>query len=346
MPGQKYRYVSVLKQKAGEIAAVAELAPAIWDIWNPFFELLTGDETDNDAVKQKAIHSVVSSCKRGAIVYLDFDDFSQLPAASIVEILVKIEQAQIIPVPVVTLSTDQNVIAAFKNFIATRGSKIGVRIFFNEIDANINANVNQLFTALTPNIPTSDLFVDLEHIPEEFLPALNVAVPISVQQIPELANWASVTLIGAGIPKVLEVPGASNAVLPRTEWELWQNVRIQLSQQVKRLDFGDYTISNPELVDFDPARMQISAKIIYTTDTDWIIYKGRSVRKLGFQQTHAMCAQLILRPEFKGSNFSAGDKYIHDCANQVATCGNSQTWKRVGTNHHITLVAIQLSTQP
>ena len=346
MNGQKNRYISVLKQKAGELGAVSELADAVWDKWNPLIELLTGDELDVDAVKQKAIQSVKKSCKAGAVVFLDFDDVSQIPAAGITEILTTLEQENLIPVPVVSLSSDQNLITVFKDFIATRNRRIGVRIYFNEIDNNIGANVGQLVNSLALDIPASHLFIDVEHIPEDYIAALNVAVPITAAQIPSLAQWNTVTLAGTGYPKVLDVPGASNAVLPRTEWELWQNVKPQFLQKVKRFDFGDYTISHPELVDFDPVRMQISAKIIYATDNDWFVYKGRSVRKLGFQQTHAMCAALIQRPEFKGGAFSAGDKYIEDCSTQVASCGNSQTWKRVGTNHHITLVADQIANQP
>lgn len=346
MLGEKNRYVSVLKQKAGERDAVAKLANLVWDEWNPLFELLSDDELDDDTIKQKSIHAVKNSCKAGALVFLDFDDIAELPAALLTEILATLEQEGIMPVPVATLSSPPHLLTVFRNYIATRGNRIGVRIYFNEIDNNIIASVTQLINSLALDVQVSHLFFDLDHINEDYLAALTVAVPITASQIPHLSQWDTVTVVGTGFPKVLEVPGASNAVLPRTEWELWLSAKGQLSPSVKRMDFGDYAISHPELVDFDPIRMQISAKIIYTTDDAWFVYKGRSVRKLGFQQTHAMCAHLIQRPEFKGLNFSDGDKYIVDCANQTASCGNSTTWKRVGTNHHITLVAHQVANQP
>jgi hypothetical protein len=204
----------------------------------------------------------------------------------------------------------------------------------------------QNIQAMNLNISESHLFIDCSYVSEDALPALTVALPIMAEDIPDLAQWKTVTVVGTGFPKILDVPGASNAVLLRTEWELWKGVRNDFVKLVRRIDFGDYTITHPELVDFDPVKMKLSAKIIYTTDSDWLVYKGRTLKQLGGQQTHAMCADLIKRPEFKGAAFSMGDKYIADCAVRAVSCGNPKTWKHVGTNHHITLVAGQLASQP
>jgi hypothetical protein len=344
MNGQKNRYVSVLKQKAGELAAVRELAGDVWDRWNPLFELL-GDDTDDPALlRQDVIDKFSLSCRQGAIVFVDFDNIGFLTANHIGEILVGLEQHGLAPIPVVTLSSTQPVRSAVQAFIANRGRHAGVRLFFNEPGDNTAANINALIAAVGLDIAASHLFFDLEFIDSDYLPTLNAAFPAIVGLLPNLAQWNTTTLVGAGFPRILDIVGGGNAEIPRTEWEFFNNVRTQFAQQVRRLDFGDYAVTNPQLIEnFDPRTMQVSPKVIYTTDDDWIAYKGRSSKGRGFGATHAMCQALVQRPEFLGANFSAGDQYIADCAANVASQGNSGTWKRVGTNHHITFVAGQVA---
>jgi hypothetical protein len=194
-------------------------------------------------------------------------------------------------------------------------------------------------------LTASHLFIDLQDIPENYVPPLSVALPPTISNVPNLNQWDTVTLAGTGYPRVLDVPAASISMLRRTEWILWNNVRNQISNLVKRLDFGDYAIQHPEISDFEPW-MKISPKIIYAIQSDWIACKGRTVRTHTWNQTFAMCQQLVQRPEFCGATYSAGDAYIAACAQQQVSCGNSKTWKQVGTNHHVTFVANQVANLP
>ncbi len=353
MIGEKNRYVSILKQKAGELDAVRELEVAIWDKWNQLVELLADEDEDGDeyaeAFKTKCIKAITKSCRRGAMVFLDCDGIDHFSEALLSGLLTTLAQTgfiPLIPVPVATLTTGPNAIAAFKAFIATRDRCVGIRIAFEEITNNIAARVTALIAALECDVSKSHLFIDLEYIPENVAATLALALPVIVSQIPQLAQWRTVTLAGTAYPAILQVPGGGNAMLPRTEWVLWNNVRPAISERVRRLDFGDYTISHPELVEFNPVTMRLSPKIIYAIDDEWIAYKGRIVRTYGWQQTVAMCQQLIQRPEFLGAPYSYGDRYIVGCAQETETPGNSRTWKTVGTNHHITFVANQVANIP
>jgi hypothetical protein len=268
-----------------------------------------------------------------------------LTANHIGEILTGLEQQGLIPVPIVTLSSNQPALAATQAFIAGRGRRAGVRLFFSEVGANSAANLNALIAATGLDVAASHLFFDLEFIDSDYLPTINAAFPAIVGLIPHLAQWNTTTLAGTGFPRILEIPGASNAQVPRTEWEFFNNVRVGFAERVERLDFGDYAVTNPQLIEgFDPRTMQVSPKVIYTSTDSWIAYKGRSSRGRGFVATHAMCQALVQRPEFLGANFSSGDQYISDCAQNIATQGNSMVWKRVGTNHHITFVADQVAS--
>jgi hypothetical protein len=87
----------------------------------------------------------------------------------------------------------------------------------------------------------------------------------------------------------------------------------------------------------------MSASIRYTTPESWLIVKGRNVNQYGFEQYYDLCKQLIGRPEYVGPEFSWGDEFIWKCAQETAGTGNATTWRKVGVNHHLTLVARQLS---
>src|SRR5262245_1552200 len=137
MNGEKNRYVSILKQKAGELAAVKELVPEIWDMWNPLFELRGDETTDAAALRQEVIAEISNACVReGAVVFLYFDYLDFLAANNMLEILIRLEQAKLVPIPVVTLPSNANTRTAARDFIATRGRRLAVRVFFNEVDAN------------------------------------------------------------------------------------------------------------------------------------------------------------------------------------------------------------------
>jgi hypothetical protein len=347
MNGEKNRYVSVLKQKAGELAAVRELAAGVWDRWNPLFELLADDGLDPAITRDDVVGELSGACRNGAVVFIDFDAIEFLTANHIGEILAALVQQGLVPIPVVTLSSNQNVRAAVQAFIAGRNNIAGVRLFFNEPGENTAANINALVAAVGLNIANSHLFIDLEFIDSDYLPTVNAAFPAIVGLLPHLSQWNTTTVVGTGFPRILDIPGGGNAQVPRTEWEFFNAIRPHFAPRVHRLDFGDYAVTNPQLIEnFDPRTMQVSPKVIYAHDNSWIAYKGRSSRGRGFVETHAMCQALVQRPEFLGADFSAGDQYIENCANNVVSQGNSGTWKRVGTNHHITFVADQVSNLP
>lgn len=60
--------------------------------------------------------------------------------------------------------------------------------------------------------------------------------------------------------------------------------------------------------------------------------------------TRDLCRNLAERSEFAGAAFSWADDYIAKCAQHKVGPGNATTWRKVGTNHHLTLVSRQLSS--
>jgi hypothetical protein len=89
-----------------------------------------------------------------------------------------------------------------------------------------------------------------------------------------------------------------------------------------------------------------SANIRYTEAEQWLVLRGRSIARFGFEQYHALSAFLIRHQAFRGRDFSWGDGYIFECAGEVETSGNASTWRRVGTSHHLAVVLNQLASLP
>jgi hypothetical protein len=83
----------------------------------------------------------------------------------------------------------------------------------------------------------------------------------------------------------------------------------------------------------------MSASIRYTTRDAWLILKGRNVRQYGFDQYRELSRELVQRPEYNAAQYSWGDGFIKECADGRSGTGNATTWRKVGTNHHLTLVS-------
>ncbi|MED0762706.1 hypothetical protein P4S93_18500, partial [Aneurinibacillus thermoaerophilus] len=88
---------------------------------------------------------------------------------------------------------------------------------------------------------------------------------------------------------------------------------------------------------------KIVANIRYTTDDEFLIFRGIVVKNNGFSQMTGLCQTLINHNKYCGASFSYGDQYIYDCANGQQT-GNAESWVTVGVNHHLTLTIKNLSS--
>ncbi len=221
-------------------------------------------------------------------------------------------------IPVTGLDRDDNYQNAIKSII--RRHKLGIcfRIQQDELD-----DLDELADALdsllrTFNVETTSCDVILDF---QALPLQDVRDPI---------------------PKIPEMKADTTMLIPREEFTIWQNVII--NGDIARLpSFGDYSIQHPAIEDVDFRKRKIPVSLRYATTTHWLVYKGREKNRFGHNQFNEICSALVRRHEYSGSNFSEGDNYINSCARNTAGPGRPEEWRRVGFNHHMTLVATQLA---
>ena len=165
--------------------------------------------------------------------------------------------------------------------------------------------------------------------------------------LPHLASWRSVTVIAGAFP-----PGLGPLVrniwnrIPRSDWLGW-HLLVTGSRRPQRLPaYGDYAIADPPLPHV--GRATILAQLRYTTPDLFLVWKGHDAHKhaSGFGQFHAICANLLTRPDFRGAAFSAGDTDIAAKAGASGSPGNAETWRKIATSHHLETAREQIANLP
>ena len=351
-------YVPVLKGKEGEFAALEELKA---DVRRRIMPLVEVPDIPYDYVNERPAKSLDAHVSGIAerlrkswpdALYLDlpwFEKDEQLQDGRIAlqAVLDDCSATRVQAVPVVSRrSSSKYLAAAGRHSTKTNlGASIRLTVEDFEEDTDLDAEVGQLLQKLGLQ-PQSDvdLILDLEDLGSDDGKAVLIARSV-FSMIPRKEEWRRLILVGASFPEDLsDVEADDITKLPRREWTLWRTLQKRPSVLPRRdMIFGDYAIAHPIPKELDPRIMLMSASIRYTTHQHWLIVKGRNVRQYGFEQYFDLCKELIERPEYSGADFSWGDRYISDCAAGIKGPGNATTWRKVGTNHHITLVTKQLA---
>ena len=115
--------------------------------------------------------------------------------------------------------------------------------------------------------------------------------------------------------------------------------------------YGDYVVAHPKFEEPGPG-LNPSASIRYAADGHWVIMRGEGIRNddgPGLSQYPTNATLLCDRPEFRGGDFSSGDRYIEKMAEEIAKngggrTGNLKTWLQAGINHHLTLTVQQIAS--
>ena len=115
--------------------------------------------------------------------------------------------------------------------------------------------------------------------------------------------------------------------------------------------YSDCGIQHPKGVEgFNPQTMAASAAIRYALEKEWLLIKGESPkRRPPSEQFPELARRLVqgpLRSDFAGIGHCAGCAAMKAAADGAPRLGSLEAWRRLGTIHHITLVAEQLAALP
>jgi T4 beta protein len=345
-------YVPVLKGKEGEFAALEALRPEIRARMMPLIEIpgVPYDYANERPAKSLDSHIAgvadrLSRCCPDTPLYLDawFEDEALEDGRVALEAVLQDCAARgVKAVPVVSRGNSPRYLSAAGNHAKANRIGVCVRLLVEDFeeDIEVDAEIGRILDRCEVGESDSDLVIDLEDLGRVRGRAVLIARSI-FSMIQNHGNWRQIVLAAASFPEDLsEVNAATTTTLPRHEWELWKTLQRRPALLPRPdLVFGDYAIAHPEPKELDPRTMRMSASIRYTTPIDWLVVKGRNVRQYGFDQYFDLCKTLLQRPEYMGKDFSWGDNYISECAAGKTGPGNATTWRKVGTNHHLTLAA-------
>jgi len=351
-------YVPILKWKKGEYTALAEIDQDARSKLTPLIEIPQipydfVNEVPARTINQhleKVTQQISESWGIKSHFFLDLlrinpDERMENKEHPLAFLANDARQKKLKMIPITELDKDEEYQAQIKKINLQDENGICLRIYRDDFgDAKLlEDGLNRLMKFLETNYENVDLILDLEYIPPEYEKMIMDFLPATINSIPNLNNWRTFTFVATSFPEYLIdiAPNSINAIR-RSEWHIWNYL---LKSKINRKpSFGDYVIAYPKITEIDPRVMKVSANIRYTTDNDWLIFRGSNLKREGYDQFHDLSHVVVNHRNYSGEEFSSGDLFIKKCANRKVTPGSLTTWRRVGTNHHLTFVANQITS--
>jgi hypothetical protein len=344
-------YFPILKWKRGEARALKELAPAVKAACTPVLEIVPVPYdfkagTDKKSLAKHlsdAVEEMASSWGTSLPVLVDIRLLPKSAATgkTLTALFDLLRRERILAVPVISTTSTADIVSAAAAIHKKDGRGVCLREAVDVIIApGFSSTVAATLLAVGAGAGAVDLVIDMQDVSATKKAANLTVAKAALNNVPNVKTWRSLVLCATAFPINLSgiAPGVHG--LPRADWALWTNVG-----PVARLPtFGDYAVAHWDLQELDPRVIKISASIRYTTDDEWVIFRGRNVNMHGFGQFTTFSKQLVKHAAYSGPTFSAGDAYVAACA-AGGSPGNHETWRRVATNHHITFVVNQLATR-
>lgn len=353
------KYVPLLKGKRGEFRALKRVPLSKKAEMTPLFDVprLSADsgedppETLDVYLRRKAAGVGWAWDCEDRCVYIDLFDASpdertetgRHPLAAVLEYL---RSTYIKAIPTTGLDRADSYQDAVATIVSTDRRGACIRILREDMTSvrSLSASLNDVVRRLGCSRGDVDLLMDFRKLESQEAEYIRNTAAKVTNGLPTISEWRSVVFAGSNMPSSLgeEIEPGHTGEIDRLEFSLWQNLAQSSLKRV--LAFGDYGVVHPDIAYFDdPKLLDVSAAIRYTLPDRWLIHRGRSLRRRGSAQYHDLSRALRERPEYMGPTFSWGDEQIDLRARRSDRPGNPESWIAFGTNHHLVLVAKQVS---
>lgn len=354
---EKTMYVPILKWRQGEYLAVGRTRETIKDWMYPLFEIPveqwdfeneTPAKSLDDHLKNVGKRLSTNWKKRRCLFdspHLAGDDTMANGDHHLARVFDLARASGCQAIPVTGIGRHLAYQQAVARIIAQDDRGCGLRLVPDDLEGSPLAKIDGLLHLLGAAPEQVDIVLDSTADVADS-PTLQASVwQAWIAGLPYISRWRSLTVAGGSFPASLS-PSAGyrpHGDVHRREWRGY--TRLTAGALQRQPWFGDYGCASPQTEMMDPRLFDPNAKIKYTIDDQWRIIVGTQVKRNGRDQYRDLCRHLISdRPVvFMGRTYGAGDEYIEDCANNVASTGGSSTWPTVATNHHLTKVVRDLA---
>ena len=337
------KYVPVLRWKGAEIGAVRDLDENTRNSIQPLFEFVPKDFSDDNLPIERTVvlkvRQLVENWGWNKTFFADFsllDADKALKAAALFGLQADGLLSAVLCFSIETRCED---LRSFQEYGLFKKYGMCVRIDAFELQQpEIRIKLMNLVreTLLSPE--SIDIVIDYRIIDSE-----QKNIKPTVEALPMLRRWRSITIVAGAFPKDLsELEKNNQHLLPREDWLSWRKYALKGGLA----GYGDYTIQHGLFEEREGTRVNFSASIRYTGPADWVIMRGEGVFNKGgpgFAQWPANAQLLCERPEFSGEKFSAGDKFIKEMSLQSLNTGGAKEWLTAGIIHHLAYIVDQLN---
>lgn len=360
----QYHYVPILKGKEAEYGALKTLKGKPKERVTPLWEIPPIPYDFQNGCPAKTIDEHLSNIEErilGAWVFNRpaFIDLSNIyedermqdgthPLEYVLE-QGRVKQLQLIPVS--GLNRDEQYQQAVHNAHQTDRFGVCLRIGTEEFEdlaggsPEKETQIKELLKLWKVKPEETDLILDFGAITDNQASSVVITAIALIASLLYVEKWRTLTFAATAFPKDLrEITPNNIARLSRTEWQVWRTLYARGDRLVRVPSFGDYAINHPVHSEVDPRIIKMSASLRYTTDDDWLIFKGKNVQKHGSEQFNQLCADLIKMKDYKGKSFSWGDGEIFTMAHDLSRSGNATVWRKIAFNHHIATAVNQLAS--
>jgi Beta protein len=346
-------YMPVLKWKRGEVLALSELSTDVKDQLSPLLEIPAlpyNFETESPAKTidehlQSVRRNIEQSIGDGRQAFIDCRflgrDLRMLNGQPPLAYL--LEQHRDLNIhPCVGLTDDYTDadLSAARAHAELAGGEVLIRMSPN---IRFRKQIEEISERLNVQRNRCHLMIDCGTIQEDGVEQSVVAAHSSLLSVPAADEWQSIALASASFPQYLARVPPGRSELPRLERALWTQLVDALGDGQRRPIFSDYGVTSRDIEELDPRMISVSANIRYTHRESFHVFKGQSLRRASYEQFRDLSRAVLDSGLYCGEQFSWGDRYIKECASGLASTGNTMTWRKVATNHHLTFVVKQLN---
>lgn len=350
-------YVPCLRWKQGEYQAVLNLSAKTKKVIKPLIEIPEVGWDFEEKKNKKTIDQLLSpfakrvyekwgteSCFVDVMKHIQYTDRMSDGVHPEAFVFKQLRDKKCTAIPVVSLEKDQQHLNEISKILTVDQRGICFRLTIEEAAKNsITAEMDAILSKLSTKQRHCYIILDLRspnYIPiDSFVLVLHEII----KRFPYLTDWRSFAILGTSFPETMAGFNEGIETVPRYEWQLYKKLVANLKKAKLRVpNYGDYTISHPNITTMDMRMIKPAATIRYTIEDYWCIVKGTSFRD-NRKQYHDLCKKLVHTKYYDGEGYSFGDEYIKKCADKINGCGNLTTWRNVGTNHHVERVVQEIA---
>lgn len=352
-------YLPQLKWKAGECRALSTVVRRVSERVLPAFTIMPAGDFDVEADRVLSpIEHLQTFGRRLAnnwgrrLAFVDgrlVDDELHAAGLAVHPLTELLERASLEGgncAPVVTAQNSPQYLEAVARFVSRqRNMPICYKVSLSNLENGLTSAIAETFLNAIGTKPAATILL-IDGGPMHF-DASDVLIDSLIERIEDIAPpgfWLRVFWGCTSFPEQHGLKSGQVGTFPRHEWELYNKMYVRRGEFPVFPGYSDYALEYPSFK--KPVKASPVAHLRYSTETDFVIARGPRLGKgVSYSEIHPVAQNLERTGLLLGPEFSAGDHYMDQLADENNSTGHAWIWRWASTDHHITLAVRQIARQ-